>query len=194
MSHNTFYTQTSAPGYNKKAFTLIEMVVVITILAILSLIGYVSYSDSIISARDLQRANDLAKLQIDLKSHKQKEGAYPMAVNPFTITNSGNIIYQGVIDSTVASNVLSNIPKDPRTGGSYWYSTTANRQQFQLAFTLENDSSPKALVQGDYKSIAKDLVPTLFLSLTGISPIDVNTNTNKFILNGGSYNLPYDMK
>ncbi len=73
---------------SRKAFTLVEMVVVVAILAILSLIGYVSYSDNIIGARDSQRTNDTEKLQIDLKSHKQKEGAYPTPVSPVDITNS----------------------------------------------------------------------------------------------------------
>ncbi len=73
---------------SKKAFTLVEMVVVVAILAILSLIGYVSYSDNVIGARDSQRTNDVEKLQIDLKGHKQKEGAYPTPVSPINITNS----------------------------------------------------------------------------------------------------------
>lgn len=181
---------------NTRAFTLVEMIVVITILSILSLIGYVSYSDSVVGARDSQRINDLEKLQIDLKSHKQKEGSYPLPINSMNITNSGTVVYQGTLTSATVSNVLQNIPKDPRSNNWYWYSTTTNRQQFQMALTIENDDSPKALVKGDYKSIIKDLFPTLLLSVTGAASFDANSGAiaNKFILNGGSYNLPYDMK
>lgn len=176
----------------RNAFSLVELIVVITILSILSLIGYISYSDNIIDARDSQRVNDIEKLQIDLKSHKQKEGSYPLPINPINITNSGTVIYQGTLTSAILSNVLSNIPKDPRSGNWYWYSTTTNRQQFQIGLTIENNGSPKALVKGDYRSIMKDLFPTLLLA--AITNTDANTNTNKYILNGGSYNLPYDMK
>lgn len=96
--------------------------------------------------------------------------------------------------SDIISNVLSNIPKDPRSKNWYWYSTPINRQQFQLALTLENIDTPKAVVKGDYKSVAKNLFPTLFLAVTGATSFDVNVNSGKFILDGGSYNLPYDMK
>lgn len=179
---------------NTKAFSLIEMVVVITILAILSLIGFVSFSDNIIGARDSERTNDMEKLQIDLKSHKQKEGSYPLPVNPINITNSGTVIYQGLLTSATVSNVLTNVPKDPRTGNWYWYSTLTNRQQFQVALTLEGADTPTALVKGDYKSIAKDMFPTILLAVTGSISFSVTDNASKFILNGGSYNLPYDME
>jgi prepilin-type N-terminal cleavage/methylation domain-containing protein len=177
---------------NTRAFTLTELVVVVAIIAILSIVGFASFSDNIVGARDSSRINDIEKLQIDLKNHKQKEGAYPLPVNPINITNSGTVIYEGILENGIISNVLSNIPKDPRTNSGYWYSTTTNRQQFQIALTLENIDTPKALVKGDYKSIMKDLFPTLFLAVT--TDVDVNTNTHKFILSGGSYNLPYDMR
>ncbi|HBB27557.1 TPA: hypothetical protein DCZ36_03630 [Candidatus Gracilibacteria bacterium] len=177
---------------NTRAFTLVELIVVMAIISILSLIGYISYSENIIDARDSQRINDLEKLQIDLKSHKQKEGAYPLPISPVDITNSGTVIYQGTMTSAIISNVLSNIPKDSRSGNWYWYSVTNNRQVFQIALTLENGDSPKAVVKGDYKSIAKNLFPTLLLAVTANT--DVNASSGKFILNGGSYNLPYDMR
>lgn len=176
----------------RKAFTLIELVVVITILGILSIAGFVTFSDNISGARDAERMNDIETLQVELKNHKQKEGAFPLPVNPFSITNSGIVIYEGVLTSGIISNVLINIPRDPKIGSGYWYSITANRQQFQIALTLENDNIPTALLRGDYKSVMKDLFPTLVLAITG--NIDVNANTQKFILNGGTFNLPYDMK
>ena len=179
---------------NPRAFTLIELIVVITILIILSAIGYISYSDSVVDVRDSRRINDLEKLQIDLKSHKQKEGAYPLPVDSVNITNSGVVIYQGTLADSILSNVIEDIPKDPRTGNWYWYSTTANRQQFQTALTIENIDFPKAVVKGNYRSVIKNLFPTLFLAVTGAGPFDVYASTGKFILDGGSYNLPYDME
>jgi hypothetical protein len=106
------------------------------------------------------------------------------------------MVYQGTMTSAIISNVLKNIPRDPKTTLWYWYSTTTNRQQFQMALTLENNSAPKALVKGDYRSVAKNLFPTLLLAVTGATSFDVNANANmsKFILNEGNYNLPYDMK
>ena len=75
-------------SHTRKAFTLIELVVAITIVVILSAIGFVSYDSSVADTRDSRRINDMEGLKIGLKSHKQKEGNYPLPVNPFTITNS----------------------------------------------------------------------------------------------------------
>ena len=178
---------------NAQGFTLVELIVVVTILSILSAVWFVAYSDNIIIARDSARVNDAEKLFIDLKTHKQKEGAYPLPVDPINITNSWTVVYQGLLTNAIASNVLANIPKDPRSNNWYWYSTTSSRQQFQLGLTRENWGSPMALVRGDYKSVAKNLFPTLLLAVSWNTSFLVTANMSKFILNNGTYNLPYDM-
>lgn len=101
------------------------------------------------------------------------------------------------MSDAIISNVLKNIPRDPKTKNWYIYGVNSNRQQFQIALTKENQDSLCAVVSGDYKSIAKNLFPTLLVAFSGTT-IDMNeaiTNPNRklFILNGGSYNLPYDM-
>lgn len=53
-----------------------------------------SYSSNIIDARDSERLSDMDGLKINLKAHKQKEGAYPLPASPFAITNSGTVAYQ----------------------------------------------------------------------------------------------------
>ena len=102
------------------------------------------------------------------------------------------------MNAGVISNVLQNIPKDPRTGNSYLYSVNSNRQVFQVALTMENNGNSKALVSGDYKSLTKDLFPTILIAYSGSTTTDMSGATNpnraKFILNGGGFNLPYDMK
>ncbi|EKD44773.1 MAG: hypothetical protein ACD_71C00010G0005, partial [uncultured bacterium (gcode 4)] len=182
---------------SRKGFTLVELVVVVTIVAILAAIGYISYSSNIIDARDTQRQSDIDGLKIDLKTHKQKEWAYPLPVNSFTLTNSGVVAYQWVLSDAIISNVLKNISKDPKTRNWYTYWVNSNRQQFQIALTKENQDSLRSVVEGDYKSVAKDLFPTLLVAYSGTT-VDMsgsidNPNRKLFILNNGSYNLPYDM-
>lgn len=50
----------------KKAFTLVELIVVITILAILSTIAFISLSWYQVDARDAKRASDIKSLETKL--------------------------------------------------------------------------------------------------------------------------------
>lgn len=102
------------------------------------------------------------------------------------------------MSSGIISNVIQDVPRDPKTKNFYTYSVNSNRQQYQVALTKENQETPTAVVSGDYKSVAKDLFPTMIIAYSGTSSVDMsgsvsNTNRNKFIVNGGSLNLPYDL-
>jgi len=54
---------------------------------------------------------------------------------------------------------------DPKTNVPYFYSITKNKQAFQIAATLENGDYPKSLLRGSYKSVSKDVLPTIVLAL-----------------------------
>lgn len=58
---------------NIKAFSFTELIVVVTILAILSTIGFVSFSSYIESSRDTKRQSDIASIESALKVYKQKK-------------------------------------------------------------------------------------------------------------------------
>lgn len=143
-----------------------------------------------------------------LKSEKQKTGAYPRPGDAFTIINTAPshvAAYQGFFNSKVAINDLTKYPEDPLTKKNYPYSTTKNRQAFQLATVMEDVEPKKAYVDGDYKTVAKTVLPSIILAMTGSegSLVEIgdgvttggsvgSDNRKKFVLNGGTYNLPYD--
>jgi prepilin-type N-terminal cleavage/methylation domain-containing protein len=52
---------------NKKAFTLVELIVVVTILIILSTISFYSVKTYVKKSRDAVRINDLAKIELALE-------------------------------------------------------------------------------------------------------------------------------
>src|SRR3990167_2995826 len=62
----------------KAGFTLIELMVVISIIGILSAIGLTSYDASQKKARDTIRKNDLRELQKALQAYYQDNEAYPI--------------------------------------------------------------------------------------------------------------------
>ncbi len=63
----------------KKGFTLIEILVVSTIVIIVSAIGLVSYSGAQVSARDAQRKQDLDNVRTTLLLYRSENGYYPIA-------------------------------------------------------------------------------------------------------------------
>lgn len=62
----------------KKGFTLIELIVTVTIIAILTVVGMVSYSGTSKKARDSRRMADLEKIRVALELYRQGTGStYP---------------------------------------------------------------------------------------------------------------------
>ncbi|MDD2487196.1 MAG: prepilin-type N-terminal cleavage/methylation domain-containing protein [Candidatus Gracilibacteria bacterium] len=189
--------------HNESGFTLIELIVVIAVVSILTTVSFFSFQGSVVNSRDSARKTDMTNIKVALKSYKEKNGYVPDPSEMFSITNSGvsNIqAYQGKIDENVSLNTIKEIPKDPRGGVSYPYSVTQNKLEFQIGMTLENDGKNIAYVDGEYKTVTKNMFPSLLLAISGSGQqIEIHDlvgsgteNRKKFILDGGSYNLPYD--
>jgi prepilin-type N-terminal cleavage/methylation domain-containing protein/uncharacterized protein (TIGR02145 family) len=126
---------------NKKGFTLVELIVVITILAILWTIGFISLQWYSKSARDSTRISDITSMEKILSLYKLTNNQYPTPVDPTIVTYSGSTAWtQWVFWKTAYTRnaMMSNVPLDPITALEYPYSVTADGQEYQLAAVLEN--------------------------------------------------------
>jgi type II secretory pathway pseudopilin PulG len=179
----------------KKAFTFVELIVSATILVILSAIWFYSYIDNIGDSRDSQRKSTFAKIETSLKEYKQSNWAYPNPWNSFNITNGANIVAkQWKLNKKVSLSTLDRLPVDPKNKVYYNYSVTNNKQEYEIAWTLENWDFPIALLTtSGYKTISKNILPTLSLALQTTSDTDITISTNKklFIFDWNKHNLPY---
>ena len=91
-------------------FSLVELIVVITILVILGTIAFISLGGYAASARDSARIENLSNLHKGLSIFQIKAGTYPMPESSVNITASGTIIgYQGFAKEQVGA--LANISK-----------------------------------------------------------------------------------
>lgn len=118
---------------NKKGFTLVELMVVISILALLAVISLATYSNVQKSGRDVKRKADLAVIQSALEQYHADQKYYP---NTVSFSGSGNISYGAKI-------YLTKVPNDSISASQYCYSPsplscTTACTSYQLFAKLEN--------------------------------------------------------
>ena len=149
---------------NKKqtAFTLVELIVVITILAILWTIAFISLQWYSSQSRDSVRISDISSMKTWLELFNLDAGKYPLPTNETIITYSWATVWtQWYFWEQTARNVskLDKIPTDPLNDQKYVYSTTNTRQEFQIAWVMEWDEisfSPVAsspLIRGELRGV-----------------------------------------
>ena len=184
---------------NTRWFTIVELVVAMTILLVLTGLGFYSYTQNVVDARDSVRVSDIASVSSQLKLYKKSRWAYPLPGDAFNILNRGRIVAnQWLLNENVTLTTLDKIPYDPSLEIPYTYSTTRNKQEFQLALTLESEETWNALLEGDYKTVSKNVLPTIVIASPGWADREINdavswwsTNRQLFVFNSWYHNLPY---
>ena len=126
----------------KKAFTLVELIVVITILAILWTIAFISLQGYSRNARDSVRISDISRLETSLEFYSLKTWTYPAPTWWLPVTYTGSEVWlQGTIWESVITNLgkMSKKPVDPLTGTEYTYSRLNTEKEFEIGTILEWD-------------------------------------------------------
>lgn len=110
----------------KKAFTLIEIIVVVTIMGVLFAGGVVSYSSLSKSSRDAKRKSDLEQIRSAMEMYRSNDSTamYPIGADCNEIA--------GVLGATY----LPSLPQDPKST-LYAYSCTSDGIDYTLGAFLE---------------------------------------------------------
>lgn len=106
----------------KNGFTLFELLVSISIIALLTAVAVVSFGGVNKKARDSRRISDVEKVRIALESYRQTKGIYPASLN-----------------TLVTESFLEVVPSDPKTSVDYSYGSTD--YTYYLCATVEVDGS-----------------------------------------------------
>ena len=124
-------------------FSLIELLVVITIIALLIAVATISYTNAQQKARDAKRKTDLKGIQQALELHFQATGKYP------PVGNTGG--WCAIINNSSWPEVknelgpyINPIPTDPvykAVTGDYWYKKVSHTQ-YDLLAVIENSKDP----------------------------------------------------
>lgn len=116
---------------NDVGFTLVELIVVITIIIIVSAVAMVNYSGSSKKARDARRISDLEKIRMALEVVRQTGTTYPAVL------------------SVLEPNYVSKLPTDPKSG-TYLYTPGATNYTYTLDATMEDLGSTTGSYAGGY--------------------------------------------
>lgn len=119
---------------NRNGFTLVELLVVISIISILTIISMGSYRSIQIKARDGQRKSDLNAVSKALMLYFSDKGVFPASF-PFGNISVGFTGGNGIV-------YMRQTPLDPRNesanGYQYVYIVDATFKKFNLYTNLEN--------------------------------------------------------
>ena len=125
---------------NKKAFTLIEIVVAITILVVLSVIGMMTLQSHQKDARDSVRISDVELINRAMDVYYVDYRNYPEPSDYTSIAFTWTELWQqGTVWKSVIINLksLSKELSDPLKGTEYTYSRLNTKEQYQIATILE---------------------------------------------------------
>ena len=128
---------------NNKAFTLVELIVVITILAVLATIWFISFQWYSVNSRDSVRLSDMANIEKWLSIKVAKAEKLPIPDDKIDITASGIILnyqwYAG--QQTLWKIEVHGWWVDPLDQSYYTYSTNLARNQYQILGFFENEEN-----------------------------------------------------
>lgn len=171
--------------WKKGAFTLVELIVVITILAVLATIWYVSYAWYASSARDSARLYDMSSIVKALELFKTINTTVPDPEDKVDMKISWTTFWhQWDLWEQITNQIwFSSAPIDPKDKQKYSYFVSSDGGRYQVVWFMENESWPVWVLNN--QSFAQDLTKRFpiskwhFLWLTlqqDNLPIHRNTN------------------
>jgi len=117
----------------QSGFSMIELLVVATIIVVLTTIGMVSYGKTMENSRNAKRKTDVETIRQALIMYRSDEGSYPVqAVSGDYLTSVGTALKD-------AGYLSDPLPDDPTAAQYYAYVSSGT--SFTLTATLEPSSA-----------------------------------------------------
>lgn len=127
---------------HSKGFTLVELITVITIIAVLSGVGLTSFRGVQSKGRDSTRKQDLRQLSVALELYRQSFGNYYITSSS-ECSDSNSTTFYSAIGSFMSGG---SAPYDPlNKTEKYCYFSENSGRSFRLFAKLENCSDPEVI-------------------------------------------------
>ncbi len=162
-----------------KGFTLVELIIVVTILSILASIWFVSYNWHTVTVRDTNRVSQMAAMHDWLEVYRTKSDL-PLPENSVEVRAGSTIIaYQWYMWKNNLEIIAYNKWWiDPKDGTYFSYYVTKDRKYFQLMWFLEDQANKQIVKSYVNQAGAADYsirFPTVYGKKLGILT-EVTTN------------------
>jgi len=175
--------------YKLSWFTIPELVIAITILAILSTIGFVSYLWYGSQTRDVVRLSDINNIEKVLSLQKMDRWTYPVATDAVDVTYSGALVWSQWVfwaESAAETGKIFWELKDPKYWNQYSYSISSNKKEYQLGVYFEKSENRDELFSSvsDIFSVPStyaapwDFTPASFNPKIWLDALDIDGDGN----------------
>ena len=135
---------------SKKGFSLVELLVVITIIAIMSVAAYTAVGGQTVKAKNSRRTQDISTIQQALELYYVEKGVYPDTAD---VPDPAQTNHKTFNTTQLDTKYLSKTPVDPWSTDTlkipYSYNINGTKKQYQLAATLEGETTNTAYVVGN---------------------------------------------
>ena len=109
--------------HHKKGFTLVELMIVVTVIAILATIGVISFTRVQAQSRDTRRKADVRALATALQAYYAEKSTYP------------------ALTADLEPTYIPRVPTDPQNLAAYEYNVNGAAGTYAICATLETASS-----------------------------------------------------
>ncbi len=126
-----------------KGFTLVELLVVVSLIGILATLVLANLNSARERARDAQRKSDLRNIQTALRLYYNDLGEYPASSGTDIVACDGTCVW-GNIWQNNSITYMGTLPPDPLSTQAYRY-TYVDDDNYILEACLENKSDDKGV-------------------------------------------------
>ena len=122
----------------KKAFTLVEILVVVTIMSLLASIAAVSYSQFVRQSRDARRKTDIEQIRAAIELYRNFNSEYPASLDfggtgTVADPNPGTAVY------------MSKIPNDPKSPSYTYFYSRPTTTDYNLCAYVEGEGEDEGV-------------------------------------------------